>query len=318
MRGVLLLLLLSLSFASPATAQQSNEEIYLRAQEDYLARRYTDALDGFEKIQDESPNARLYVARCLFKLKRFLEAYEQMKLTIKEARGLATKEPRYAATRDAAKGELNEFKKEVAFVQPRLLGRFELKTLRINRRELPTEDVACIRKVAAGKKLKPEEVGCDQIAVMPDEPVTLRATADGFDVFTADEIDVDKGRRTTVEIAMTPTPGYVARLAKKAPQQKQKSRPRTRAAVPPPRMPPARHGCASIAGDRRQDWVLLMAVFAGLLAVRRRADVDARRCQPVHSKTTHGRPGTRCRDRGVATPPRAARRARQAGGGLGS
>ncbi|HZO12550.1 MAG TPA: CDC27 family protein, partial [Polyangiaceae bacterium] len=149
-------MLLSLAIASPAAGQQeSDEERYEKGQQHYMARRFSDAEEIFAALKGKSPNARLYYARCAFRLKRFREAYEEMRQTINEARVLATKEARYAATRDAAKEELNEFKKEVAFVVPSLLGRFELKHLRINRRELPKEQVECIKRVAARKKLKP-------------------------------------------------------------------------------------------------------------------------------------------------------------------
>lgn len=100
--------------AAPADA----ETIYRQAQEHYLARRYAAALPLFQKLVDDggSPNARLYVARCLRELGRLPEAYEEMDRTQREASERARREPRFASTRDAATTELAELRGRVGRV----------------------------------------------------------------------------------------------------------------------------------------------------------------------------------------------------------
>src|SRR5262245_30828388 len=132
--GILLLLLVSLSIASTATAQQASDEAtYEDAQKLYHARRFSDALPMFESLRD-SPNARLYVARCYRELGRFPDAYEEMSTTKDEAAKRAKAEQRYAATRDAAQKELRELREKVALVQLRPAAKYKDLEIEINGR----------------------------------------------------------------------------------------------------------------------------------------------------------------------------------------
>lgn len=115
--------------AAPAVAQESapvvsNEREQLlnakfaAAQEHYKAKRYTDALPLFEEVarELESPNALLYVARCLREMGRDIEAYRAMDRTVKLAGERAVIEDRFADTQAAAKLELAELEKRVGRV----------------------------------------------------------------------------------------------------------------------------------------------------------------------------------------------------------
>ncbi len=66
------------------------------------------ALPHFQKAvaQSGSPNARLYVARCLRDTGKLAEAYDEMARTVRDATKLAEGDQRYAQTRDTAAAEL--------------------------------------------------------------------------------------------------------------------------------------------------------------------------------------------------------------------
>lgn len=70
--------------------------------------QYAEALPLFRDVyaRSSSPNARLYVARCLRKLVRNPEAYDEMAATLREATTRAESETKYAPTRDSAAAEL--------------------------------------------------------------------------------------------------------------------------------------------------------------------------------------------------------------------
>jgi hypothetical protein len=72
------------------------------------AKDFEGALAKFRQALDASgsPNARLYVGRCLIALSRPVEAYEEMAKTARDAAARAESEPKYAQTRDAAAAEL--------------------------------------------------------------------------------------------------------------------------------------------------------------------------------------------------------------------
>ncbi len=74
------------------------------AQELYDQREFAAALPAFREVHRAlgSPNAHLYLARCLRELGQLPEAYEELSATLAEAAARAEKEPRFLATRDAA------------------------------------------------------------------------------------------------------------------------------------------------------------------------------------------------------------------------
>jgi hypothetical protein len=74
----------------------------------FTSGKEAEALPLFRDVyaRSSSPNARLYVARCLRKLGRNPEAYDEMEATLREATRRAETEPKYAQTRDSAAAEL--------------------------------------------------------------------------------------------------------------------------------------------------------------------------------------------------------------------
>jgi hypothetical protein len=73
------------------------------------------ALPLFRRAYDttKSPNARIYVARCLRELGQLAEAYDEMHATVREATEQAEQDSKYVPTRDAAAAEL-------ALLEPRI------------------------------------------------------------------------------------------------------------------------------------------------------------------------------------------------------
>jgi hypothetical protein len=78
------------------------------AQKLYDQGAYTPAYLEFKALAGEtgSPNAELYVARCLRELGRLPEAYEAMSQALRDATAKAETEPKYAGTRNAAAADL--------------------------------------------------------------------------------------------------------------------------------------------------------------------------------------------------------------------
>jgi hypothetical protein len=103
--------------ATPAFAEPSKQQ-FAAAQKLYDDKSYERALAQFEKLASESgsPNAELYVARCLRELGRLPQAYEQMRVALRDASAKAEQDPRYERTRDAAAAELATLEAKIAKV----------------------------------------------------------------------------------------------------------------------------------------------------------------------------------------------------------
>ncbi len=108
---------MSTLLAGPAFAEPSKQQ-FAAAQNLYDEKSYERALAQFEKLAAEtaSPNAELYVARCLRELGRFPQAYEQMRVALRDASAKADQDPRYERTRDAAAAELATLEAKIAKV----------------------------------------------------------------------------------------------------------------------------------------------------------------------------------------------------------
>lgn len=96
----------SVARAAEDAAQAASKQ-FAAAQSLFDAKDYAGALPLFRKALGAtgSPNARLYVARCLRELGRLPEAYDELRITQHEAAARAETEAKYAPTRDAAASE---------------------------------------------------------------------------------------------------------------------------------------------------------------------------------------------------------------------
>lgn len=127
------------------------------------------ALPLFQQAVDQtgSPNARLYLARCLRDVGKTARAYDEMARTVRDARDRAEKDDRYVATRDAAAAELALLEGKVGHLVITLDS-----TLKDSKVVL--EGVA----IASGELGKP-------LTVMPGEVHVVATPPDGIDVSRA-------------------------------------------------------------------------------------------------------------------------------------
>jgi hypothetical protein len=112
---VVVVLMTTLSLPTASRADDAEEQ-FTKGQRLYEDGKYDKALPLFRAAlaATSSPNARLYVARCLAKLNKNAEAYEEMKQTVADATERAESEPRYAETRDSAAALLALLENKVA------------------------------------------------------------------------------------------------------------------------------------------------------------------------------------------------------------
>lgn len=106
--------------AGPAEAAPGAEEravkIFRQAQEEYDAGRYESAMEKFKEVTRliESPNAWLYIARCLKRIGDKPRAFEAMSEAVALANQLAEQDTSYLRTRDAAAAEREAIVPEIA------------------------------------------------------------------------------------------------------------------------------------------------------------------------------------------------------------
>lgn len=81
--------------------------------------KYADALSEFKLSYDtvSSPNSRLMIGRVLVKLGKLVEAYRELDWTLKQAEELAISQKKYKRTVESAQKEIDDLKKQLAFVR---------------------------------------------------------------------------------------------------------------------------------------------------------------------------------------------------------
>jgi hypothetical protein len=108
----LLVALLTVAFvalAAPSAHGQNEAASQFReAKRLYDKDEYEAALSVFKLAwqRSKSPNARLYIGRCLLKMDKLLPAYDEFRATMFDASGMAKEDDKYLTTRDAAAAEL--------------------------------------------------------------------------------------------------------------------------------------------------------------------------------------------------------------------
>jgi hypothetical protein len=209
---------------------------FAAAQALFEKRDFAAALPAFREVYAAlgSPNAHLYLARCLRELGRLPEAYEELSATVVESAARAEKEPRFLATRDAAAAERALLEAKVARLVVAVA------------KPPPGVEVE-----VGGKPLAAARLG-QPIAVAPGA-TTVVAKAPGR-TSAREEVTIAAGALATVALSLdAATPPPVA-----AP-------PPATAAAPPPRPPPARE--APLAPTPRRDDSTLRLVGFGVLAI---------------------------------------------------
>ncbi len=179
---IVVLALALVGIASPAFADSASD--FKEALTLFEQERCDQALPKFEAVVAEtgSPNARIYVARCLKNEGRLDEAYEQMRQTVSDATQRAETEDKYVPTRDSAAAEL-------ALLEPKV-GKLVVAVV-----EPPEGTVVYI----GTRELSGEQLGVP-VAVMPGT-LDVRAEAPGR-TSVVREVEVAAGKTRTITLTM--------------------------------------------------------------------------------------------------------------------
>jgi hypothetical protein len=173
----------SLLLSLPCVADEAADQ-YAHAKKLYNEGRHELALPLFREALDRSgsPNARLFVARCLRESGDLVGAYEQFTKTLEDARVRAASEPKYKPTRDAAAAELARLEERVGRVVVALPEGVTAKSVTIGERAV--DDLH------------------DPTPVMPGE-VSIAVEAEGYEP-AIKHVSVGAGSLETVVIELEP------------------------------------------------------------------------------------------------------------------
>lgn len=163
---ILVILLVLCGLASPISSARAAEEavaadaadsadpavLFAEAQRRFDDGDYEAALPLFRKAYEatRSPNARIYVARCLRELGRLTAAYDEMHATMREATEKAEQDDKYVPTRDAAAAELAMLEPRVAKLIVTVRDEVEGMELSLNDRTLASDRLGVPRTVEPG------------------------------------------------------------------------------------------------------------------------------------------------------------------------
>ena len=129
--------------ATPATAKKPDAaKMFNEAVKLFNADKYDLALVKFQEALEMSgsPNARLYMARCLNELGRVAEAYEEMSRAMREAAEKANTDQKYVGTRDAAAAQIAIMETKIGKVVIAVAGA-PFAIVRMDGKEVPKERV---------------------------------------------------------------------------------------------------------------------------------------------------------------------------------
>ncbi len=160
------------------------QEQFAKGQSLYDDKKFEEALPFFRNAFEAtlSPNASLYVARCLERLGKLDQAYAEMQKTVTIATEKAAEDKKYASTRDAAAGELAQLTPRVALLVIAFTEDYPEASVTVNERELEVGELG------------------QPFPVMPGE-VTIVGKAEGRETVTKRE-NVDGGETKTVALAL--------------------------------------------------------------------------------------------------------------------
>lgn len=176
--------------AQGKTAPQADDFGAARAL--FNAGKYEEALPLLRSVyaRSSSPNARLYLARCLRKLDRNVEAYDEMAGTVREATQRAEGESKYAQTRDSAAAELALMEPLVGKLVVALADPLPGTTVTLDGKPLETERLGAPLTVAPGDRV---------VEVTPPHGAVIRR-----------EVRVEAHATKTLALTMQGSPAAVA------------------------------------------------------------------------------------------------------------
>lgn len=173
---------------APALAQaDEGAAAFEQGRAHWAKKDHAAALPYFERAValTGSPNARIFLARCLRELGRLPEAYTEMERTMRDARARAETDPRYAETRDAAAADLAVLEGKVGRLSVALSPGLAGAQVWLDQKPLATDLIG-----------KP-------VAVAPGSVRITAKTADGVTV--EQRIDVPAGTLQTTTLAQGAT-----------------------------------------------------------------------------------------------------------------
>ncbi len=184
--------------ATPVQREQAQAR-FLRGKQLYDRRHYAEALGEFRAAIDivASPNARLYVARCLRETGQLVDAYAEFGRTAVEAREHVTEDPRYGRTGESAAVERDALAAKLGFLTIHVSRAADTTTLHVGDDEIGR---------AAWGEATPVVPGTTTITVQtpPRDPVRQVVTAAAGQKLTL-ELDAEAG--VAEEIVATSSPG---------------------------------------------------------------------------------------------------------------
>jgi hypothetical protein len=123
--------------ATPVQREQAQSK-FAKGKDLFGQKNWEEALTEFRGSLDivASPNARLYVARCLREKGNFVEAYVEFGRTEVEAKELAHQDSRYAKTGESAADERKAIEPKLGFVIVTIQNPAETTTLKIGGEEV--------------------------------------------------------------------------------------------------------------------------------------------------------------------------------------
>ena len=169
----------------PVSDEDRGLQLYREAKLLYDSGEYKTALETFRQVDAllKSPNARLYIARCLRELDRLPEAFEEMTAAAQLAAAKAETDDHYLRTRDAAAAE-----------REAMIGR-------IGRIVVAVADPPDgLEVIIAGRKLRQGELD-RPIAVDPGR-VRIRAEAPDHKPYSVN-FDIEAGALETVPVTLS-------------------------------------------------------------------------------------------------------------------
>lgn len=109
--------------ATPVQREQA-QALFAKGKKSYDEGKYAAALDDFRSSIEivQSPNTRLYVARTLREMGRYVEAYAEFGRTAAEAKEHEHEDGRYGKAAQAAQAERAEVAKKLGFVRLAIAG----------------------------------------------------------------------------------------------------------------------------------------------------------------------------------------------------
>jgi hypothetical protein len=149
--------------AATAVQREQAQELFVRGKSLFDAGAYTDALVPFRAAMDivASPNARLYVARCLRETGKLVEAYVEFDRTAVEANEHASEDVRYERTGSSAREERDALASRIGFVQARI-----------------EHSTAATKVWVGGEEIRPAGWG-EPVPVMPGDTEIVAETPPG-------------------------------------------------------------------------------------------------------------------------------------------